>query len=131
MHLHTLTSRDEFAPSGAELYDSEKNCSNSFSWFRLCPIDFALWALITLLICLVFWRIYARSRRVSETPLTGQMPTRSRHKGYKRLTLPYPSRNQFPSDPSPAYDDDYGYEYKSKFDLENSKSTINLPLLKG
>ncbi|KAH9480704.1 hypothetical protein JR316_0007304 [Psilocybe cubensis] len=53
------------------------------------------------------------------------MPTRSRHKGYKRLTLPYPSRNQFPSDPSPAYDDDYGYEYKSKFDLENTHTPMD------
>ncbi|PPQ68836.1 hypothetical protein CVT25_008884 [Psilocybe cyanescens] len=122
MHLPTLARRDFLAPPSTEVY--ENSCKN-FSWFRWCPIDFALWALIVLVISLVFWKLYTRRRvaaGVSETPLTGQIPTRSRHKGYHRLTLPYPS-GTLSSESSPSYNEGYGRE--SKYERDNSNTLMD------
>ncbi|KAJ3502564.1 hypothetical protein NLJ89_g8828 [Agrocybe chaxingu] len=77
----------EFPP--VQLNDFTGNtCRPGFSWFKWCPVDIVLWAILTFLVGLILWKVYRTNRVGPGSP--GQKSMVSRRKRYYRLTLPYP-----------------------------------------
>ncbi|CAA7262858.1 unnamed protein product [Cyclocybe aegerita] len=97
MYLFKPVARDDSEFPPVQLNDFTGNaCRLGLSWFKWCPVDIALWAILTFLVGLILWKVYRTNRVGPGSP--GQKSMVSRRKRYYRLTLPYPSHE--PREPS-------------------------------